>query len=162
MAMARLNVISGLLLLGVSAFVAVEAVDLSLGSLRSPGPGFFPMILAIALAALSAALCVRGVLAWRSERAPARPESSGHAGQVWGTVLALVGYVVLLPVLGYVVVTFLLFGVLFRIGGMRGWLRGGALAAAFTAGIGLFASILDIPLPNAALWQGLLQRLGGA
>lgn len=160
--MAGPNAISGLVLLGVSAFVAFEAIRLSLGSLRSPGPGLFPLLLSIVLAGLSAALCVRGVLDRRAGRPAARPASRGHARQVWATVLALVAYVVLLPRLGYLVVTFLLLGALFRIGGVRGWMRGGALAAAFTAGVGLLASVLGVPLPDAALWQALLERLAGA
>lgn len=63
----------------VALFALVESARLDIGSVTRPGPGFFPLVLAAALALAGAALLVR---AWRAGgRDPAaRDTASGEPG----------------------------------------------------------------------------------
>ena len=68
----------------VFALVAVnEARKLRLGSLSSPGPGFVPLCLAVALA------LVGMILLWHALREPENPAPSPEPGARWKSVVSL-------------------------------------------------------------------------
>ena len=136
--------LSGAFLMLLGLFVVWERRVLPLGSASRPGPGYFPLLLAILLIILGAILILRGKDAAKI-RALAWPEAP-HAAAILGCCLFIslfmetIGYrLTLLLTLGF------LFGVMERI---KAWLT---LALTFGFSLGtfwLFDSLLRVPLPR--------------
>ena len=134
-----------LLLIAIGAFVAGRS--LAWGTVTQPGPGFFPLTLAVLLAGLSLALLTRGA---REPGADLRARWADRAGRrrVLLMTATLLGYVSLVGTLGYLLTTAGLFVVMVRWVGSRGW-----TATLFTGAIGsagsylLFGWLLRVNLP---------------
>jgi len=136
------------------AITAALSLQLPLGTLRAPGSGLFPLVLAVLLMGLAAAQAARLLFARR--KAAAAPGPTPKAASRWPDaaaqrVLLFIGVVALtialLQPVGYVASTFLLMLGLLRIFG-SGWrasllIAAGAAAAAHV----LFVRWLDIPMP---------------
>ena len=83
---------------------AVEAHRLAIGSARQPGEGFFPFWLSVALVVVSVALLLQ-----RSPSvapAPATPAAPLRRGKVVLTLLAGLGYALIVEPLGFTATTF--------------------------------------------------------
>ena len=136
--------VSGVFLMLLGLFVVCERMVLPLGTASRPGPGYFPLLLAILLMVLGAILIVRGKDATKI-RSVSWPEAP-HAVAILGCCLFVslfmetIGYrLTLLLVLGF------LFGVMERI---KLWLT---LVLTFGFSLGtfwLFDSLLRVPLPR--------------
>jgi putative tricarboxylic transport membrane protein len=133
----------------LSVAYGIGSLQLPMGTLERPGPGFFPLIVALVMAALS------GPLLWRflcGKKPPPPGEHPFPRGADLRRVLALGGalllFAVLLQPLGYGITSALLMGTVLRLLGMRHWGRI-ALSAVLATAISywLFASLLDVPLP---------------
>ena len=124
------------------------AVRLPFGAIAKPGPGFYPVI--VAVFAIVVALAATA-LAFR--RAPdARAEIGGldpaARRRVLISTVALIGFCLAMPWIGYPVAAFLFVTIVLRYLGGR-WataLLTGAFASAGSYGI--FAVLLDVPLPR--------------
>jgi putative tricarboxylic transport membrane protein len=131
----------------VFALVAVnEARKLRFGSLSSPGPGFVPLCLAVALA------LVGSLLLWRALREAESPASPAEAGARWKSVVslaALVAYTFALEPLGFVLATAALLFFFFRVlDGQRWWVAlAGAVAVSMLSYL-IFARALHVRLPE--------------
>jgi hypothetical protein len=146
--MVRRDTIVAVVALALGAGALYESSKLPLGTVQSPGPGFFPwwtsaLIVLLALFLLGQAL-----------RSPpdAAAEPSRRIAKVLGLVLALSAYVFLLDPLGYPACTFLL--VLFMLRGIdsQRWPLAFGMAAITSAGSYiLFAVWLSVPLPRGPL-----------
>lgn len=143
LAMGAADRMAGLGLLILAAWVAWETRGLPLGAAHRPGPGYVPLLLAAALAALALALIVRGngpplrQVAW---------EEAGHAAAILGACLFAAAA---LERLGYRI-TMALF-LLFLLGAVqrRRILVAAALALGFAlASYWLFDSLLRVQLPR--------------
>ena len=137
--------VSGLFWLAVAIFAAVQGLSLKLGSLHRPGPGFFPFWGAVVLGLLSIGLIVRSrgrdVTAARPRPDTAKPVVA---------VGAILGYLLLLEVLGFVTVTFLFLLLLFRLE-RRGWAASAASAVAGAlASYAVFQLWLKTQLPTGS------------
>lgn len=120
------------------AWVAYTSYGIGFGSLARPGPGLWPMLVSLACAALSLVLVVRGMV-WSG------PELGTYRWSAT-TMVALIGYAVLMPVTGYVVATALLCVVITRVVGGSSW-RTTAVTAILTP-IGatlIFNQLLGVP-----------------
>jgi putative tricarboxylic transport membrane protein len=132
--------------LALAVPAAVEAWRLHVGSVHRPGPGFLPFYAALLLAALALASLVTD---WRT--------ASGSAAHIWGGIgwgrmlimlAALFLYVAVLERLGFVVATFLLLLVLFRLVEPYRWTRVLLFSAVtMAAAYGFFVVLLDSRLP---------------
>jgi putative tricarboxylic transport membrane protein len=105
--------IAGLVLLAISLFLLVKSFQLPSLPIVPVGPGFYPAIVLSFMAAASALLVLQDLL----KRRPAAASSAGDAPQrnYFRVVIAfaIVGaYVVLLPLLGFRLATFLFVGAL--------------------------------------------------
>jgi len=137
-----------LVLIPVSVLYAYQAVQLGIGSIATPGPGLYPLSLAIGILLLGGARAWQG---WRQKGgfvlAGARAER-----RLWLTIIAYAAGILLYPVglgtLGYIPSTIALLFYLLFLAGMRRVVFGLVLASVFTlATYGLFATFLGVPLP---------------
>lgn len=105
---------SGFFFLGLSLFIIWESLRLELGTLMQPGPGFLSFCGGVILFVLSFVLIHRGWGLRESRKHHPRPV----------VILALVSlfvYSLVLKPLGFIVATFFLVGILFRLGESRPW-----------------------------------------
>lgn len=140
--------LSGLLLLALGLYLFVEGTDLTFGSLRRPGPGFFPLCLAVLLVGLSATILVRAYL--RVDDAGVVTFAKG-ARDVALTMAGLLLFAAALERVGYIPCTLLVMTLLFRVVAHLRWRAAAGYAAAGTATTYLLFTQLGVPLP-----QGLL------
>ena len=122
---------------------------MGLGSLHSPGPGFMVFVAALFLGVLALHTLFKS-LARRHESTGGAPARKHRGREVW-VFLLLSGYVVLLNVVGYLLVTvvtlFLLFVVLQD--GQKRWLSAAIMAAVTSAVTHLVFSVwFKLHLPN--------------
>ena len=117
--MRRTYVVVNIFWLVLSTAVCVESWSLKVGGLHNPGPGFLPFYTAILLGLLALISLLQTL-----------KESKGPASEIWGGIqlgklAILLGtlflYVFLLERLGFLLGTFLLLLVLFRIVEPYGW-----------------------------------------
>ena len=127
-----------------------NAWPLPRGTAARPGAGMFPV--AVGLFGMLVALTWL-VSALRRAPAAAVPAIPADGfGRVIATGLALVGFCLVLPWLGYAIVAFLFAGVLLRRLG-AGWTGALLIAAGSAAGsYYLFAVLLGVPLPRG-IWE---------
>lgn len=150
--MDRGDVLSALVWLLIGAGVAWAGLDLGLGVLHDPGPGFMLFWVGLVMAALAVAVGVRGL------RPGAVPEAR-WAGVRWtklvGVTAALVAYGWLLPRLGFLLTTALLLIYLFKTIEPQRWsvAVAGAVASALVAYL-VFKVWLGAQLPAGALGIG--------
>jgi hypothetical protein len=119
--MRRAEQIACLFWIIVSLFVCTGAIGLKLGTPSDPGPGFLPFGAGALLGILALAHLLKVCLA----------SSGGESGEfLWrelswrrclSVVLAVFVYALLLPLLGYLIATFILMVVLFSLYDRRRW-----------------------------------------
>lgn len=130
--------------LAIAIFISLEGfTHLKLGTLRSPGPGFFPFWGGLLLAGLSLILLARSLKS---------RERLGSTVIPWTALLvvlsALLSYLLFLETVGFVLVTFFFLLLLFRFG-KTGWLKSGAGAVVATSlAYALFRLWLQVQLPR--------------
>lgn len=138
--------VAGVLAL-VSAGIVWEAWRMPPGTLGSPGPGVFPLILASLLGAVSLGLVIRAARAGT----PSEAVSFGHP-RIWLALAALVGLALLFEPAGYVPAGTLFLLVLFRAFSPLGSI-GSLLAAAASSVVSylFFVRLLGVSLPPGLL-----------
>lgn len=146
--MNKSNVIIAIALLGLSGYVLIESMGLSLGGLRTPRAGFFPAILSAVLAVLSLVLLGQ---ATREKEATASAfrlgaESWRRIGFAVGVLLAF-GFSV--DLLGYTFSSFLLIAILLRAFEPMKWSLIIIIALSTSViSFGIFGWLLQTPLPT--------------
>ncbi len=166
-----LRLTAPVLLLLLAAAVIWSSVGLGYWTPLGPGPGLFPLWLAVLLAALSGIWLIEQIRGKRPSPAdaeepvagldalPQETESAVKPGQVIAIVVSLVVLTALLEVLGFQLsmLLFLLFHL--KVLGRRRWLLTLVLSAVGSFGIyTLFAQVLSVNLPVSAI--PALQSLG--
>jgi putative tricarboxylic transport membrane protein len=131
----------------LSIFVFAASLRLGVGALRSPGPGFIPFWASIGLALFACMLWFNP-----DQKTQAVREENGVKDSKWGNhlivIAALTLYCLALQKFGYLLTTFGLMIVLFRLGKMKPWaIITGSLVASLSS-YGLFAYFLGTPLPR--------------
>ena len=131
----------------LAAIVGLVSWQYGVGSATLPGPGFWPLAIALSMAGLGAALIAHPTPAGS---APTDGVSRWKRFAVgMGT---LVFYVLALEPLGYLAATFVLLMVQLRCVEGRSW-RGSFLTSALAATMSLvvFRALLNVPLPQGML-----------
>jgi hypothetical protein len=140
--------IGGLFWLAVGVFFAVGGILLKLGTLRSPGPGFLPLMMALLLIAFSLFVFVRGMVE------PGKLLKGVVRKSQAVLVVSVLLYGLLLDLAGFLFSTFVLMFVLFGLffEGKGRWPKVLFLAAT-TALIGwlVFSVALKVPFPRGTL-----------
>lgn len=140
--------VAAILLLGLSAGVFVASRDFPSGFGESPGAAFFPRLIASLIGLLAGVLFVRSVVA---DETRTHDVSKTDLQRFVVPVAFLVGYVALMPVLGFVLDTVIFLVVLMRYSGVEIYRTSVSLAI----GVGLalhyvFGEFLHIPLPEGS------------
>lgn len=137
-----------MLLIGLGS--AGMALNIGFGTFTSPGPGFFPLWLALLLAII-AGLYLVSLRGGGNSAAAFWPAGSWRRPAL--AMVMMFGYTVLLENLGFCTATLLLFAGWLRIIERRRWQTvlwvafGGAVSAYL-----LFAFLLEVPLPKGVLF----------
>lgn len=126
--------------------VAVASWGFGVGSPKSPGAGFWPLVIALVMAGLGLALALRPT-----------PNARGEAGKSrWGkfgvSIATLLFYVAALEPLGYLSATAVMLLVQFRWVESRSWRT--SIAVALTAAVAsliLFRVLLKVSLPAGVI-----------
>lgn len=124
----RRQVWGGLVLLVLGLLVVLQSVRLSVGSLADPGPGLFPALTGLSLAALAAVIVLRP--------SPTRDEGAdapARSGRLVALTIALLAYPAFLEGAGYLVTMFGTMLLVARATGIRRWRRAALFAAVATA-----------------------------
>jgi putative tricarboxylic transport membrane protein len=153
LAMKHASIAAAVILLGLAGFILFEVRKLPLGSLRVPQTALFPATLAVLLLLFSLAVLV---LAFRQSGsapgpAPQRIDSAGWS-RIGATLVALVGFALVLEWIGYLPSTFILMVLLLRAIEAQKWLVVFSVALLTSLlSYFLFAWLLGVPLPAGAL-----------
>ena len=136
---------------------ALASLYLPLGTMHAQGSGFFPLLLGLILAALSATQAVSLYMARLRQAPVAAAPTSQRLGEGTRRVLLFLGAaalaIALLPILGYGLTSLVLMLALLRILSVGSWPLIAAISGATAAACYiLFVRVLGIPLP--AGWLG--------
>ena len=127
--------------------VMIGATRLHLGTPHEPQPGFFPFVAGAILAVLCGILLVKALIG--------RGQGTEAFGELWRPVVLMAGlfvYSVVLDVLGYVVATVILAGVILRVLDTKTWWKVAVLSLLLSIGTYfLFDRLLDVSLPGGIL-----------
>jgi hypothetical protein len=141
-----------LVVVAASGAYLLSGLALPLGTTAKPGPGFFPL----AIGAFGAIMA----LVWTAAAFRRAPEAAGAPGipadargRVVATAVALVGFCVLLPWVGYPVAALVFMTLLLRWLG-AGW-RSAVVTGIASAAVSyyLFGVLLNVPLPHGFLFD---------
>jgi len=146
--MKKYDQISSLIMLLIAAYICIESLRLPLGSWRNPGAGFLPLGSGLSLGILS-------IIAYMQTRFRSgdRARGSWHSKERRKSLLAilavLVGYSLILDYLGFLVSTFLLLLLLFRLVEPQKWAVavGGSVVASLVS-YAVFEVWLKTQLPK--------------
>ncbi len=156
----RQNGVAGLICLALSLFLLVLSRGLPQSSFVPLGPEFYPRIVLVIMAVLSVLLVVSDL--WpqaKTDASTAAPAPEKHNYRLVGVTYAIfTGYVILLPLVGYRVATFIFVAALQPVlappRGARGWLMVliSAVASAYVTYV-VFNDYLSVLLPRGH-WTG--------
>lgn len=139
--------VQGVLLL-VAAYVIASSRGLGIWTSGGPGPGFFPLVLAVSLALLA--------IAWfaQTPKAVAKPSGADYRQRrsAGVTIASLVALGAVVNVIGFQMAMLLLLMFHLRIRGRCGWVTSIAVSALGSIGaFHLFNDFLLVPLPVAII-----------
>ena len=142
-----------IILLGLTYLFLSRQYDF--GILKRPGPGALPVLLGLGLVIVGLSLTVKSLL---------DPKRKGEASPGEKTIrpallvsAGLIGYVLLWPVLGTVLNASLLFFILCKVMGGKGWVIPAAVSVGSAVGLfWAFGVLLDVPFPEGI---GSIERL---
>jgi hypothetical protein len=145
------NLISGIVFLGLSTFVAVSSIGLGIGHLTNPRAGFMPFWTSLLVIVFS--LILLGLTFANRSAQAVRVDIGDHVQ--WQKSLLAAGalcvYVFILPLIGYLPATGILMLALFKLSSMKLWSAVLASLLAVIVSYGLFSFILNTPLPRGIL-----------
>jgi hypothetical protein len=141
---------SGFVLLVAIGYEAM-ALWMPQGSLKFPGPGYYPKLVGMFLIATALGCLIQAVVARPSAR-PVQPLTAAQPRPMVGKTIALLGlllgYALLLRPLGFPVAICLFLVVAIRVFGYRRWSIIGLLALGLTVvSYVMFITWLKVPLP---------------
>lgn len=148
----RANLVAGILIVALGAWLLLGGLALGLQRANVPGPGVYPVIVGGALVALGALLAVQAFTGHLERGEDSVPPDRAGAGRIVATIAGTLGFVVLLPMLGYTVTMSLYLAALLVFAGHQPWVRSSAIAVVFAlASFVVFTEGLGLKLPASPL-----------
>ena len=150
--MKKYDQVMGLIWFFLGSAIVIEALRLGVGEVRLPGIGFMPFLVGVLLAGFGFVLFLRAILKGRGG-------DRLWVGLRWRnlivTLVALVFYIFIMESLGFLISTFLLNFVLFKVTAPKKWLSPFLTSAAIAFSCYLvFFLWLKVPLPKGILELG--------
>lgn len=138
-------------ILGIA--VMAGAVQLGIGGLQQPGAGLFPFVTGVIIAA-SAIVVIATELDGKNEVTALSLDKNG-CRTLAVVIMSMAGWIVLMPFLGYIVVSFAAVFALAKVLGVKGSLQPLILSAGTSLAIYvLFDRLLYLDLPRGWFGQG--------
>ncbi len=139
------NIISAIIFLGLSAYIAITAGSFP-GQQGSLSPAFFPELISGLLAAFAISQLLFAIFRPSKEATPEKPQRT-----LVLVVLCLIVYAIILPIAGFLVTTpsFLFVSGLIVADDLRKWWKTVLVSSVVTTGViyVLFSVMLKVPLP---------------
>lgn len=132
----------------LSIFVCIKSIQLELGELTSPGPGFLPFGTAMVMLFLSLLLFGKAYCS----REEVKQTLELKLGSV-AIVFFIIGYVIIFKTLGYILSGFLLWPLIFKFMGTKRWIWavvGGIFVTCMSYLI--FGKLLSLNLPAGSFF----------
>ena len=151
------DILSSLILILFGALFCRSSLHIGIGSISAPGPGLIPFGTGGLLILFSMGAIVEVFVTKQAEKGASAPLFSGRR---WGVILAVLAflftYALVLNFLGFLLATFLVLTILFKIPEQQSWKGAVGMAALTTAcTYALFGYALQCSLPS-----GILDFLG--
>ncbi len=137
----------------IGVVFVIESLRLGLGSARHPGSGFLPFFTGMALSLVALYSLIKNLRVPKRDNDRRVEKFFGRfAFNVGKIVAVMIGYVLIFPWLGYILSTFVLFIILFNVGGFRRWALI-LLYSFLTTSISylVFGSLLNLRFPKGFL-----------
>ena len=151
--MRRGNLIIALVLEGLGIWVMLDSYGLGLQKLSDPGPGLLPFLLGGFLCLLSLPICIEYLRKIDRGKEEKGGEYPIDFKKLCTATAYLIGYILLLDILGFLITTFLFLFGLFWIGNPRKWL----FVAGFSAGVVALTYIVFVVLLQIHFPAGILR-----
>lgn len=153
--MKKKDLIPAFIWMGLGIAVAAISYGLQLGTLRNPGAGLMPFLLGILLSLCSVPILIGSLLTISRTKAKQGDEgiwSGVQFKRLIFVVFSLVCYAMILEKVGFVIATFLLLIILFRVIGSRKWLFA-LMTSAIVVFLSylLFVTLLKVEMPSG-IW----------
>lgn len=130
--------LSGVCLIG-AGIIIILSFNMGVGTLKNPEPGFMPVIAGSLMALFSIVILLRNLMQKKSKKP--------FQGVIWYRVvtpfLLIIAYAFILKWLGYILSTFFILIILFRLIKRYSW--------AFVIGISMFLSIISFAIFDTGL-----------
>ena len=126
------------------------------GTLDIVGPDGYSLGVGVLLLAIGVLLTLKGFADARHRGARVAPSAADETGSYshFALIAVLLVYAIAMPVVGYAVTTLAFFLAVFRIMGIRSWVRNAVASLGLTVLFYLaFTIVADLPLPKG--WHGL-------
>ncbi len=144
------EVLFGCLMLVCGIVALAGSVQLGLGSLSQPGAGLFPFFAGLMIVIAAPIVIVNPIVSGGSESEFILKKDGFRT--LAGVIAVFAGWILAMPALGYVVVTFAAVLALAKLLGLEGWLKPLALSAVTSvATYFLFDRLLYLDLPRGLL-----------
>lgn len=152
--MRKYDLIAALIWMGLGITIAIGSYGLKLETLRSPGPGLMPFLLGIGLSLSSLPILVRSLMI----------KDNGGDENIWSgvefkklglVVTSLLVYALILEKVGFVLMTFFLLLMLFKVIGSRKWsfsLMVSVLTVIVTYLVFVVLLKVELPLGRWRIW----------
>ncbi len=141
------NIGSSIFFMLIGGFLAWKSIGLSLGSVRAPGPGFFPFILSLMLIGLALIIFFQAL-----KQEPQPFEKGLRRRRVAIALGAIILYAFVMEPVGYLISTFFLIFLLLKIMVKKAWWWGPGVACIVTLfSYVLFKVWLQVLLPDGIL-----------
>jgi hypothetical protein len=137
----------------VAGAYLIGSFGLPLGDLKSPGAGFYPLLIGVVFLVIGTALCIRSFFSKKEDGGEAFPAGK-DLKRVISIASVLFIFAIVFRPLGYGISSGILVLAVLRVLGMQGWLKivGISLATA-TLSYLFFSSILGVPLPSGTIFS---------
>ena len=130
--------------------VIAESVRLGFGGLEQPGAGLFPFFAGLTICTAQLFVIIKSV--FRKGKQTEFPANKGATKRLAALIAVLVGWIVVMPFLGYILVTFAAVFAFAKLLGLKGWGRPLLLSAGTSLGVYLlFDRLLYLDLPRGLL-----------